>query len=425
MSVEPARTSGLPSPTVVTVALLGASALVALWLGPGAGLVAAVAVLGAFAADIGFVWRAPRLDRTLPAEVARGATNPFTVDVEARGLVAVRVRQPQTAEVRFAPAEGPDRLDGTFVALTRGHHDLGPAFTRSVGPLRLARQDHRHGAVRRVTAHADLPAARRLAVAVRQGRFRDPGLRRGPLGLGTDFESIRDYTPDDDIRRVNWLASERVGRPMANQYREDTERDLWCLVDAGRLSASPVSDRTRLDVALDALAAVAAVADVVGDRVGAVVFDDLVRRTIRPRRANAGRLVRALDELEPNVVDSDYEAAFAQVAGAKRSLVIVFTDILDEAAARPLLAAIPTLVRRHAVLVAGVRDPDLVASATTEPADQHDLLVAGVASDLLDERDRVRARISGSGAVVVDAPVHAVASSCVAAYLRLKSVARL
>ncbi len=212
---------------------------------------------------------------------------------------------------------------------------------------------------------------------------------------------------------------------MANQYREDTERDLWCLVDAGRLSSSPVGDRTRLDVGLDALAAVAAVADVVGDRVGAVVFDDRVRRIVRPRRAGAAGLVRLLDDLEPSIVDSAYEAAFAQVTGAKRSLVIVFTDILDEAAARPLLAAVPVLARHHAVLVAGVRDPDLVSAVTTRPADRRDLLVAGVATDLLAERDHVRARLSASGAVVVDAPVRAVASACVAAYLRLKSVARL
>ena len=44
---------------------------------------------------------------------------------------------------------------------------------------------------------------------------------------------------------------------------------------------------------------------------------------------------RRLDLLEARVVDSDYEAAFARVAGAKRALVIVFTDLFDRAAAAP------------------------------------------------------------------------------------------
>src|SRR5699024_6654537 len=158
--------------------------------------------------------------------------------------------------------------------------------------------------------HADLPGARRIAAAVRQGRFRDPGRRRGPLGLGTDFETIRTYTPDDDIRRMNWLATERTGHPMVNQHREDTERDLWCLVDGGRLLAAPIGDRTRLDLAVDAVAAVAAVAEAVGDRIGAIVFDDEVRRVIAPRRAAAASLMRNLDDLEATMVDSDPLAAF-------------------------------------------------------------------------------------------------------------------
>lgn len=425
--LEPPRTraSGLPSPTLLAVALLAAAACTAfVWSPEGAGaLVAAVAA--AFVVDLLLVRDAPQVVRQLPTEVARGAATPFSVTVVPRPGVGLRVRQPQTADVRFQPTEGPDRLDGTVVALRRGVHTLGPAYTRSTGPLRLARRDHSHGGPVEIASHADLPTARRLATAVRQGRFRDPGMRRGPLGLGTDFETIREYAPDDDIRRMNWLATERVGRPMVNQYREDTERDLWCLVDAGRLSSSPVAERTRLDVALDSLAAVAAVADVVGDRVGAVVFDDRVRRTVRPRRANAAKLVRLLDELQPNVVDSDYEGAFAAVAGAKRSLVVVFTDLLDVAASRPLLAAVPVLVRRHAVLVASVDDPDLVSAVTRAPADRRDLLVAGVATDLLTEQEQVRARLSGAGAVVVTAPVDGLPSRCVAAYLRLKAAARL
>ena len=56
-----------------------------------------------------------------------------------------------------------------------------------------------------VLVYPDVFAAQRVVVALRRGRFRDPGLRtRGPLGLGTEFESVRDYLPDDDVRQINW-----------------------------------------------------------------------------------------------------------------------------------------------------------------------------------------------------------------------------
>lgn len=413
------------SPTRRTVALVAAASLGAFWLPVGLVALVVAVVLAAFGGDAWSIRRSPAAVRDLPTDLVRGGPAAFSVTVASRPHMLVRVRQPQTADVRFDPPEADGGLTGTVLATQRGRHEIGPAVTRSTGPLGLAHWVHRHGGPTVVDVHADLPGARRLATAVRQGSFRDPGLRRGPLGLGTDFESIRDYTPDDDIRRMNWLATERAGRPMVNQYREDTERDLWCLVDTGRLLSAPVGDRTRLDAALDAMAAVAAVADVVGDRVGAVVFDREVHRVVRPRRASAANLVRLLEDLQPVVVDSDYQAAFGRVASTKRSLVVVFTDLLDAAAAGPLLDAVPVLARRHAVVIAGATDPDLVAAVTTDPVSRRDLHVAAVATALLDERDIVRARLTAAGALVVDAPVDRLPSACVAAYLRLKATARL
>jgi uncharacterized protein (DUF58 family) len=63
---------------------------------------------------------------------------------------------------------------------------------------------------------------------------------------------------------------------MSNTYRIEQEREVIILLDTGRLTSAPVGDgteRTRLDVALDTVAAVASAADVVGDRVGVVAFD--------------------------------------------------------------------------------------------------------------------------------------------------------
>ena len=237
---------------------------------------------------------------------------------------------------------------------------LPPVAARATGPLGLARWDHRPGEPAEVHVFPDLRTARRLVLTVARGRFRDPGATaRGPLGLGTEFELVRDYQPDDDIRQVNWRATARLGRPMSNQYRLEQDRDLLLLIDAGRLSAAPLvapepgaAVPTVLDAALDAAAAVGLVADELGDRCGAVAFD----AGSAPRCRRAGRaarsLVRALFDLEPRPVDSDYERAFRRAEGAKRALVLVLCDVLEEAAARPLADAVPVLARRHAVVVA-------------------------------------------------------------------------
>lgn len=412
-----------PTPRVAFVAAV--VALAVLWVPVPLVLGGEVALLVAAVVDALAARRAPEAERAVATDVARGVPTPFSVHVNGRPAVAIRVRQPQVPDVVVEPSEAPEGIAGTLVARRRGRHELPAIVTRATGPLGLGRWDHVVGAPVEVRSHPDLPGARRLATAVRQGRFRDPGLRRGELGLGTDFESVRDYVPDDDVRRINWLASERTGRPMANQYREDTERDLWCLVDAGRSMTSPIGDRTRLDIALDAVAAIAAVADAVGDRVGAVAFDSTIRRTLRPRRAGGEDLLRALYDLEPEPVDSDYELAFHTVAGAKRALVVVSTDLLEEAAARPLLDAMPVLARRHAVMVATVADPDLRRTVTVAPSTVTDVHAAAVATELLAARDRTVVALRRYGAAVVDVAPDRFPSACVAAYLTLKSRARI
>ncbi len=205
--------------------------------------------------------------------------------------------------------------------------------------------------------YPDVVAAHRIVVAIRRGQFRDPGLRaRGPLGLGTDFESVRDYLPDDDVRQINWTASERTGRPMSNVYRIEQDRDVVCLLDAGRLMTAPLDARTtRLDAAVDAVTMVALVADELGDRCGVTVFDGALRAQLRPRRSGGRAVVRAILDAEPTSVDSDYDLAFRTVSGGKRALILVFTDLVDTAAARALIESVPVLTRRHAVIVASVQ----------------------------------------------------------------------
>jgi uncharacterized protein (DUF58 family) len=385
-----------------------------------------VTLLGALAVDLNAARRRPELACDVPTVVARGVPAPLVVEASAPG-VSVAVRQPLSADLWVEPTDGVGRLDAVLVPRRRGRHRLPAAVARMTGPLGLGRWDHRGGDPVELVVYPDLPSARRLATAVRQGQLREQGrLTRGALGLGTDFESIRDYSPDDDIRQVNWPATARFERPMSNQYRLDQDRDVVCVVDTGRLMTAPVGDRaTRLDIALDAVAAVAMVADEVGDRCGTVAFDAGIRRHLSPRRAGGRAVVEALFELEPTTVDSDYELAFRTVGGSKRSLVVVLTDLLEESAARPLVDAVPVLARRHAVIVAGASDPDLDALVRTPPTMPMDAYTASVAVEVLAARAAVARKLSAAGAVVVEAPPAGLGQACVLAYLRMKSRARL
>jgi uncharacterized protein (DUF58 family) len=390
-------------------------------------LVLAVALATATVLDARAARRPVTVARQVPGRLARGVPAALTVTVGDAGARRVEVRQPRVPDVDVEPGTGVGGLEATVVARRRGHHELPSLAVRVTGPLGLGRWDREHAGRHVLEVHPDLPAARRLATAVRQARFRDPGLRRrGAIGLGTDFDQVREHQPDDDIRHVNWAVTVRQGRLMTNQYREDTERDVVALVDCGRLMAAPVPgrpgappDRTRLDVAVDAAAALAAVADAVGDRCGALAYDDAVRARVLPRRSSGDDVVRALHDVEPRPVDSDAERAFRAVGTTKRALVVVLTDVLDAAAARTLLDAVPVLARRHVVVVASCTDVEVEEAAAGDDGR------ALVAARVLAERDRAVAEIRRRGATVVEAPPERFSAAVVAAYLDAKSTARL
>jgi len=414
------------SPSPRAAAALVAVAVAALVVPPALAILAAVALAAAVVVDALAVRRPPRLERSLPAVLSRGVQATLRVAPAAARPGRLRLRQAATPDLEVEHGEADGALEARVVPRRRGRHALPATATRGEGPLGLGRWTHRAGAPAEVAVFPDLPAARRLALAVRQGGLRAGGRRRrGPLGLGTEFESVRDYLPDDDVRQVNWRATARLGRPMSNQFRIEQDREVLCVVDAGRLMTAPLGDRTRLDAALDAVTAVALVADELGDRCGAIAFDAGIRARVAPRRGGGDAVVRALFDLEPRLVDSDYELAFRTVGGAKRAFVLVMTDLLEEAAAGPLVAAVPVLARRHAVAVAGVTDPDLDRLVSTPPRGDADLYRMAVAVDVLDARRRAAKLVARAGAEVVDAAPDGLAAACVDAYLRAKARARL
>jgi uncharacterized protein (DUF58 family) len=413
--------------TARTAVALLAIAIVALVASTSLAILLAGVVVALTITDWAFASARLRVRRAVPRVLSRGRPAALTVTTDASEPKRIDLRQAQPADLVVEPPVGRGHLDATVTAYRRGEHTLPAIAARATGPFGLGRRTFDGEGTASLLVYPDIVAAQRLVTAMRQGRFRDPGLRtRGPLGLGTDFESIRDYQPDDDIRQINWIATARVGRPMSNVYRIEQDRDVVCLLDAGRLMSAPLgSNLTRLDAAIDATTMVAYVADEIGDRCGVTVFDREVRRALAPRRNGGRAVVRTILDVEPTTIDSDYDLAFRSVGGAKRSLVLVLTDLLDDAAARSIVEAVPVLARRHAVVVASVRDPDFDDTLARQPASAHDAYEKAIAIDVLTGRRDVEVRLRHAGAEVVEAPPRLLGEACVRAYLRLKARARL
>lgn len=113
------------------------------------------------------------------------------------------------------------------------------------------------------------------------------GRKRSKLrGRGLDFDELRHYRPGDDIRTMDWRVTNRTGKPHVRVYTEERDRPVVVVVDQ-RLSMFFGSRVMMKSVVAAEVAAMTAWRVLgVGDRIGAILFNDQRTVEARPTRSD-------------------------------------------------------------------------------------------------------------------------------------------
>ncbi|HEY8121533.1 MAG TPA: DUF58 domain-containing protein [Myxococcota bacterium] len=310
----------------------------------------------------------------------------------------------------------------------RGDRPFGRAIAFELGPFGLLRRRSFGAAGETLRVYPDTTRslsgdaldARRLALAgVRPARKR---------GDGMEFESLRDYAPGDDPRRLDWAASARRGRPVVRQHQHERNHVVLLALDTSRLMGARAGGRTKLDWAIDALLALAHASQAAGDRVGLAIFDRDLRAHVSPRarRHGIGAFAEALRNVEPQLVEADH-LRFAQRLVAlqrQRALVVVLTDFVEAEAGR-LIDPFAVLGKRHRVLVVALRDPVFAALDPRAEAPPAQLYRRLVLDDLLHEREAALLRLQRAGVETLDLPPERVSAPLLNRFLALRFSAEL
>jgi uncharacterized protein (DUF58 family) len=248
-------------------------------------------------------------------------------------------------------------------------------------------------------------------------------------GGENEFERLREYERDDQFRDIDWKATARRGRLIVRQYQQERNQTVVCLLDCGRLMTAESQGLTQLDHALNAILMLSHVAARAGDQLGLMAFDAKVRAYLPPaggRRA-AQRIARETYDLHPALVETDFEAAFGHLGTRlrKRALVLLFTQVIDDLAARALLRQVRRLPARHLPVCVIFRDPDLDRLA--EPpgglgaAPDGELYVAAAAAETVLWRERLVRDLKQGGALVLHVPPAQATPAVIDRYLRIKA----
>jgi uncharacterized protein (DUF58 family) len=233
-------------------------------------------------------------------------------------------------------------------------------------------------------------------------------------GTGIDFDNLRPYTPEDDVRHIDWNVTARLDEPHVRQYTEDRELTAWLVLDQSASMRFGNADNRKDSVLTELAVCLARLFTHGGNRVGAILYDNRFQKVI-PARTGRTHVLHMTHELllaeaAPADGSTTNLAGMLRLAAAstrRRSLVFVVSDFIGEVNWEKALSQ---LSQRHEVVAIRVVDPmelelpDL-GLVLIEDAETGEQVLADTSDPLF--RRRLRAEVDAREAALAEAFVRA------------------
>lgn len=116
----------------------------------------------------------------------------------------------------------------------RGVYEIGPLVAVTSDPLGLVQREHTIAEQFELLVH---PRVEDVTDRPLTRRFEDPPIRpprSKPFPTGLEFYGMREYVPGDDLRRIVWRASARMGKLMVREAEEGITDKVTILLDTDR-----------------------------------------------------------------------------------------------------------------------------------------------------------------------------------------------
>ncbi len=153
-------------------------------------------------------------------------------------------------------------------------------------------------------------------------------------GRGMAFSEVREYTPGDDIRTIDWNVTARFNTPFVKVFEEERELSVVLIVDVSASGAFGTNKQFKQELITELCAVVAFSASQNNDKIGVIFFSDKIEKFIPPKKGKSHvlRIIRELIEFKPEHKKTNLEVALKYLTNVikKRSVVFLISDFLAE-----------------------------------------------------------------------------------------------
>jgi uncharacterized protein (DUF58 family) len=185
-------------------------------------------------------------------------------------------------------------------------------------------------------------------------------------GRGMDFDEVREYSPGDEVRTIDWNVTARAGRPFVKKFTEERELTIFLVVDISASGNFGSGELAKRDLAAEVASVLAFSAIRNSDKVGLILYTDRIERYLPPKkgRRHVLRVVRDILYHEPQGVGTDTVKTLDLVNHVlhRRAIVFLISDFETsggdpEAARAQLRRAVRQTSRRHDLIAVHIEDP--------------------------------------------------------------------
>ena len=152
-------------------------------------------------------------------------------------------------------------------------------------------------------------------------------------GRGMSFAEVREYQIGDDVRDIDWNVTARTNRPHTKVYEEERELTVMMLVDVSGSSKFGTDLRTQRELLTEIVATIAFSALQNNDKVGLILFSDMIEKYIPPKKGRKHILyiIRELLDFDPSHLQTNVSAGLEFLMQVQRRHCIGFllSDFID------------------------------------------------------------------------------------------------
>jgi uncharacterized protein (DUF58 family) len=152
--------------------------------------------------------------------------------------------------------------------------------------------------------------------------------------MGMEFAEVREYTPGDDIRAIDWNVTARTGKPFIKKYDEERELTVMLIIDVSASGFFGTGESLKSDIMIELASILSFSAIKNNDKVGLLLFSDRIEEFIPPNKGKSHvlRVIREMIYHKAKDRKTDISVALEHIQKVikRKSIIFLLSDFWDD-----------------------------------------------------------------------------------------------